>query len=159
MTIQGKPCIVVSTKNRVTITLRTGNRQSFAGKTAPEAELQLWNYLHRKPKRRGDAGITEADIMSILGSLDMPKQHIRISAGHIHQHPVYSTSWTVRRSIGEEGKIYFGTYRNEHAAKAASIRLCELINQEIDRRHFVRKCLGFEDVVLFDQLFPAQNER
>lgn len=156
MTIQGKPCIVVSTKNRVTITLRTGNRQSFSGKTATEAELQLWNYLHRKPKRRGDAGITEAEIISLLGTLDMPKQHIRISAGHIYQHPIYPTSWTVRRSIGEEGKIYFGTYRNEHAAKAASIRLCELINQEIDRRHFVRKCLGFEDVVLFDRLYPAE---
>jgi hypothetical protein len=155
-TIHGTPCIVVATKNRVTITMRTGNRQSFSGKTAPEAELQMWNWMHQKPVIKGSERSLEIEVRSLLSTMDMPKEHVRISAGNIKRMPYQRESWMVRRSVGTEGKIYFGSYHNERAAKAASIRLCEMINAEIDRRIIVRKCLGFEDVVLFDRLYPAE---
>ena len=125
-----------------------GSRRKFRGKNKSEAELQLWNYLHCRPIMRGEAAITEERVKALLGTLDMPECHVRISSGHYKQNPVYRESFTVRRSIGVDGKIYFGTYHNEHAAKAASIRLCELINEEIDRRHFVRKSTAPEELPL-----------
>ena len=149
-TIYGAKCIVAVMKNRVEISMCTGSKQRFNGKTNAEAELQLWNYLHMKPKMRGEAAVNEEEIKSLLSTLDMPKEHVKVNSGHYKQHAIYGKSYTVRRSIGTEGKIYFGTYHNEHAAKAASIRLCELINEEIDRRHFVRKTLVDVNVDLFN---------
>ena len=137
--IHGTRCIVTIAKKKAEIAMCTGSRQRFCGKTRAEAELQLWNYLHCRPRMRGETSITEEHVKALLRTLDMPEERVRISSEHYKQNQVYRNSFAVRRSIGMDGKIYFGTYHNEHAAKAASIRLCELINEEIDRRIIVRK--------------------
>ena len=146
--IHSTRCIVSIIGRRVEIAMCAGSRRKFRGKNKAEAELQMWNYLHSKPTLKGESAITEERVKILLGTLDMPESHIRISSEHYKQNQIYTNSFTVRRSVGADGKIYFGTYHNEHAAKSASIRLCELINEEIDRRHFVRKSTAPEELPL-----------
>ena len=147
-TVHNVRCNITWSQKKVEITARCGGFVKFVGKTEQEAEMQLLNWINRRPRMRDEAAITEEYVKSLLGTLDMPKSHIRISSGHYKQNPVYRESFTVRRSIGADGKIYFGTYHNEHAAKTASIRLCELINEEIDRRIIVRESTAPEELPL-----------
>jgi len=152
--IHGTRCTVTGTKNGVEIDMCVGAKQRFKGKNYIEAEQQMWNWMRHKPGKKGGGQEIEDETRKALSALDMPKEHIRVSDGYARQHPIYRSSWTVRRSLGHTQKIYFGTYRNEHAAKAASIRLCELINEEVDKRHFVRKTTPHEGL-----LFKKPNPR
>lgn len=137
--IHGMKCLYSRHKKRFEIIMSTGTHQRFNGKSRTEVELQFWNYLHCRTRMMGEASASEKSVKDLLTILDMPARPIRISSGHIRRMPYRRESWIVRRSIGESGKVYFGTYHNEASAMAASRRLCELINEEVERRIIVRK--------------------
>lgn len=133
-TIHGVECIVTIRTRYVTLCI-CGKHHHFHGRNVPEVELLLWNWLHRRPRYKTDMRDIEQDMRDLLRIIRLPSEPIRVSAGHIK--PTGRDTWIVRRSMDGEGrhKLYFGAHHNIHAAKRASIRLCQIINEEIKVRN------------------------
>ena len=135
--IHGLECIITQRPRYVLLCVR-GRRIEFHGRNREEVALLLWNYLHRRARYKSETRDIEADIREMLQLIRLPKEPVRISAGHIKPGRGRRESWLVVRCIGHhDGRVYFGTYFNIHAAKAASIRLCKIINEEIENRNAV----------------------
>ena len=138
-TVHGVECIVAIHPRYVVLTT-TRMRHEFRGRNEDEVRIQLFNWLHRKPRMKTDGPRDiETDARELLQTIRLPPQPVRESSGHYRRSSCRRESWHVSRDLTishwDRVSIYFGSYRSEHLAKAASIRLCQIINEEIEKRN------------------------
>jgi len=138
-TVHGTECIVAIFPRYVVLTtIRL--RQEFRGRSVEEVEIQLWNWLHRRARLKSDGPRNvEDDVRELLRTIRLPEKPIRVSAGHYRRSRCRRESYRIERDITishwDRVYIHFGTYHSEHMAKRASVRLCEIINEEIESRN------------------------
>ena len=136
VTLFGLQCMIEVRKRHVVLTSSSPRRYATEAHTIDEAVFLLGQMVNRKPigSRRRDGNLhLEEVVRASLMVMMLPLQPIPITERHV----VPSKGrYIVRRNMygHRQQRLYFGTYMTPHAAAEASKRLCEIINEEIERR-------------------------
>lgn len=135
--IHGKPCQVIE-RNRFTTLAVPGFRNDFHGRNLLESSLLLKAWVDQKPGKTAKKIDKEQEVRAYLRLFQLPRKTIEVSGRHvIPTAGRRGTTWAVRRALcgNPTVKVYFGSYKTHHQAAQQSIRLCQIINEEIELRN------------------------
>lgn len=141
MTFFGINCMVETRPRCIIITTSRPRRHEITARTIEEGVYLLDQWLHQRPRSKTRHGQQnqqlEDAVRESLRIMRLPNHPIPITGRHVVASGKGGlTRYIVRRTMDGHGrlKLYFGSYASMHAAARASVRLCEIINEEIVQR-------------------------